>query len=109
MSMRAILLILLAVTIFLALLAVLTAWVVQFILLSLTERRLRFLRWAALAAPALALCLGILQRSVIELALCRAGLAESAIWLGAAGALLLGWGLAWAAYRFQERRKEERI
>lgn len=95
MSMRAILLILLAVTIFLALLAVLTAWVVQFILLSLTERRLRFLRWAALAAPALALCLGILQRSVIE--------------LGLAGALLLGWGLAWAAYRFQERRKEERI
>lgn len=95
MSMRAILLMLLAVTIFLALLAILTAWVVQFIILSLTERRFRFLRWAPLAAPALALCLGILRRSVIE--------------MGAAGALLLGWGLAWVAYRFQERRKEGRL
>ena len=95
MSMRWILLMLSAVAVFGAMLAVLAAWVVQFILLSLTERRLRLLRWVTLAAPALVLCLGILQSSAIE--------------LGLAGALLLGWALAWAAYSFQERRKEDRL
>lgn len=77
-----------AVALFGACLAALAAFVVQLAILGLTERRFRFLRWAPLTAPALALC--------------RAGLAESAIWLGAAGALLLGWGLGWVIYKIMK-------
>lgn len=91
MSWAMMMLALSAVALFGACLAALAAFVVQLAILGLTERRFRFLRWAPLTAPGLALC--------------RAGLAESAIWLGAAGALLLGWGLGWAAYKFQQRRE----
>lgn len=91
MQMHTILLILVVVGVIWAGLAALAAWVAQLIILSLTERRLRFLRWAPLATPALALCCGILNISVT--------------WLGAAGALLVGWGLAWGVYKFQKRRE----
>lgn len=80
-----IMLVLFAVALFYAGMVALAAWVVQFIILNLTERRFRPLRWVTVAVPALTLCL--------------AGLTESVIWLGAAGALFLGWGLAWFAYK----------
>lgn len=80
-----IMLMLFAVALFYASMAALAAWVAQFIILNLTERRFRPLRWVMVAVPALTLCL--------------AGLTESVIWLGAAGALFLGWGLAWFAYK----------
>ena len=83
MTMTQLLLLLMAAAIFLASLA---AFAVQLIILSLTDRRFRFLRWTTLAVPALALCC--------------AGLTESIVWLAAAGVLLLGWGLGWASYRF---------
>lgn len=83
MTMTQLLLLLMAAAIFLASLA---AFAVQLIILSLTDRRFRFLRWTTLAVPALALCC--------------AGLTESVVWLAAAGVLLLGWGLGWASYRF---------
>lgn len=92
MTMRSILLIILTAAVIWASLAVLAAWVVQLIILSLTERRFRFLRWATLVAPALMLCYSILNSSAIE--------------TGAAGALLLGWALGWAVYRFQKRREK---
>ena len=92
MTMAQLLLLIMAAAIFLASLAALAAFAVQLIILSLTERRLRLLRWVTLAAPALALGSGILAES------------ESAVWLGATGALLLGWALGWAAYKQQKRR-----
>lgn len=83
MTMTQLLLLLMAAAIFLASLA---AFAVQLIILSLTERRFRFLRWVTLAVPALALgC---------------AGLTESIVRLAAAGALLLGWALGWGVYKF---------
>lgn len=85
MSWVMIMLALSAVALFFASAAALAAWVVQFIILNLTERRFRPLRQVTLAVPALMLC--------------QAGLARSVIWLGAAGALFLGWGLAWFAYK----------
>ena len=85
-------LVLSAVAIFWAGVAALAAFAVQLIVLSLTERRFRSLRWVTLAVPAAALACG--------------ALAQSVIWLGAAGSLLLGWGLGWALYRFQNRRKK---
>lgn len=91
MTMGSIMRILLAAAVFLAALVVLTVLFVQLILLSLTERRFRFLRWATLAVPALALYCGARNESVVE--------------AGAAGALLLGWGLAWASYKFLKRRE----
>lgn len=90
--MSQLLLTLLAVTILGAGLVVLAAFAAQLVILSLTERRFHFLRWAPLAVPALALYCGILRGSVIE--------------AGLAGALLLGWALGWAAYRFQKRREK---
>lgn len=86
MSWVMIMLVLSAVALFFASAAALAAWVVQFIILNLTERRFRPLRQVTLAVPALMLC--------------QAGLARSVIWLGAAGALFLGWGLAWPVYRW---------
>lgn len=75
MTMAQLLLLIMAAAIFLASLAALVAFAVQLIILSLTERRFRFLRWVTLAVPALALgC---------------AGLTESIVRLAAAGALLL--------------------
>ena len=85
MTMSQLLFLIAAIAIFGAVLAALAAFAVQLIVLMLTERRLRSLRWAPLAAPALVLCLGILQSSAIE--------------LGLAGALLLGWGLGWVIYK----------
>lgn len=81
-----IMLMLSAVALFFASAAAMAAWVVQFIILNLTERRFRPLRWVTLIVPALTLCC--------------AGLTESVIWLGAAGALFLGWGLAWPVYKW---------
>ena len=75
MTMAQLLLLIMAAAIFLASLAALVAFAVQLIILSLTDRRFRFLRWVTLAVPALALgC---------------AGLTESIVRLAAAGALLL--------------------
>ncbi len=86
MTMAQLLLLIMAAAIFLASLAALVAFAVQLIILSLTERRFRFLRWVTLAVPALALgC---------------AGLTESIVRLAAAGALLLGWALGWGVYKF---------
>ena len=84
MTMAQLFLLIMAAAIFLASLAALTAFAVQLIILSLTERRFRLLRWVTLAAPALALGCSILV--------------ESAVWLGAAVSIFLGWGLAWLAY-----------
>lgn len=81
MTMAQLLLLIMAAAIFLASLVALASFAVQLIILSLTERRFRLLRWVTLAAPALALGCGIL--------------AESAVWLGAAVSIFLGWGLAW--------------
>lgn len=92
MSWTMMMLVLSAAALFGACLAALAAFVVQLAILNLTERRFQFLRWAPLAAAALALCC--------------AGLTESVIWLGAAGALLLGWALAWAAYKLQKGREK---
>ena len=80
-----IMLMLFAVALFYASMVALAAWVVQFIILNLTECRFRFLRWVTVTVPALTLCC--------------AGMNQSVIWLGAAGALSLGWGLAWFAYK----------
>lgn len=80
-----------AIAIFGAVLAALAVFAVQLIVLMLTERRLRSLRWAPLAAPALVLCCGVLRRSVVG--------------IGAAGAFLLGWALAWALYKFSKWRE----
>ena len=91
MTMPQLQLALLAAAAFLAGLAALAAGTAQLIILSLTERRLRLLRWAPLAVPALLLWC--------------AGLTGSVLGLGAAGALLLGWGLGWALYKFQKRRE----
>ncbi len=92
MTMPQLQLALLAAAAFLAGLAALAAGTAQLIILSLTERRLRLLRWAPLAVPALLLWC--------------AGLTGSVLGLGAAGALLLGWGLGWALYKFQKRREK---
>ena len=94
MTMAQLLLLIMAAAIFLASLAALVAFAVQLIILSLTERRFRFLRWTTLAVPALALgC---------------AGLTESVVWLATAGVLLLGWGLGWILYKRQKRRTTKR-
>lgn len=84
--MLLILLLIFAVALFYASMAALAAWVVQFVILNLTERRFQPLRWVTLIVPALMLCC--------------AGLTESVLWLGAAGALFLGWGLAWPVYKW---------
>ena len=47
--------------------------------------------WAPLTVPALVLWC--------------AGLTGSVLGLGGAGAILLGWGLGWALYKFQKRRE----
>lgn len=91
MTMAQLLLLIMAAAIFLASLAALVAFAVQLIILSLTDRRFRFLRWTTLAVPALALCC--------------AGLTESVVWLATAGVLLLGWGLGWLLYKWQKRRE----
>lgn len=85
MTMSQLLFLIAAIAIFGAVLATLTAFAVQLVILMLTERCLRSLRWAPLAAPALVLCCGVLRRSVVG--------------IGAAGALLLGWGLGWVIYK----------
>lgn len=77
-----------AVALFWAGVAALTAFAVQLAILNLTGRRLRPLRWAPLAVPALALGWGGFRGSVIE--------------MGAGGALLLGWALAWAVYKIMK-------
>ena len=61
------------------------AWAVQFAILNLTVRRLRFLRWVLLAVPALLAC-------VLCPYLPFAGTLL-------AGTVLLGWALAWFAYK----------
>ena len=91
MSWTMIMLVLSATVLFWMGVAVLAALVVQLIILSLTQRLLRLLRWAPLTVPALLLWC--------------AGLTGSVLGLGAAGALLLGWGLGWALYKFQKRRE----
>ena len=85
MTMSQLLFLIAAIAIFGAVLATLAVFAVQLIVLMLTERRLRSLRWAPLAAPALVLCCGVLRRSVVR--------------IGAAGAFLLGWGLGWVIYK----------
>ena len=85
MSWTMIMLVLSATVLFWMGVAVLAALVVQLII------RLRLLRWAPLTVPALLLWC--------------AGLTGSVLGLGAAGALLLGWGLGWALYKFQKRRE----
>lgn len=92
MTMPQILLTLLAVSIFGSGLATLAAFAAQLVVLSLTERRFRVLRWVPLVVPAVLLCLAGLTGSVLE--------------LGAAGALFLGWALGWALYKFQQRREK---
>lgn len=92
MSWTMIMFVLSAVALFWAGVAALTAFAVQLAILNLTERRFQFLRWALLVAAAPALCC--------------AGLTESVIWLGAAGTLLLGWGLGWAVYKLQKGREK---
>lgn len=91
MTMPQLQLALLAAAAFLAGLAALAAGTAQLIILSLTQRRFQPLRWLTLAVPALLLCC--------------AGLTRSALELGAAGAVLLGWGLGWGLYKIQKRRE----
>ncbi len=78
MSWIMIMLVLSAAVLFWIGVAILAAFVVQLAILSLTERRLRLLRWAPLAVPVLLLW--------------YAGLTGSVLGLGGGGALLLGWG-----------------
>ena len=91
MSWIMIMLVLSAAVLFWIGVAILAAFVVQLAILSLTERRLRLLRCAPLAVPAQLLR--------------YAGLTGSVLGLGGGGALLLGWGLGWALYKFQKRRE----
>lgn len=61
------------------------AWAVQFTILNLTARRLRILRWVTLAVPALAACCLSPHHPFMGTIL--------------TGTLLLGWALAWFAYK----------
>ena len=82
--------------------------VLQWMLLRWTEMRFRFLRWTLLTLPALLTRRGWQYLTApFEEYPHHEGLAGTLLYLFAALALA-GWGLAWAAYRFQERRKEKR-
>lgn len=61
-------------------------WVLQFIILNVTTRRMRPLRWFLLAPSALALYLSVRT--------------ESWLWAGLGVTIFVGWALAWAVYRF---------
>ena len=81
-----ILLALMLIALFYACMVGLFFWVLQFIILSVTVRRLRPLRWFLLVPSALALFLSART--------------ESVIWAGLAIVIFVGWALAWAVYRF---------
>ena len=81
-----ILLAIMLIALFFACMAALFFWVLQFIILNVTVRRLRPLRWFLLVPSVLALYLS--------------ARAESIIWAGLAIVIFVGWALAWAVYRF---------
>ena len=84
--MLILLLMIAAVALFFASLIGLFVWVLQFIILNVTARRLRPLRWLLLAPSVLALYLSVR--------------AESYLWAGLAIVIFVGWALGWAVYRF---------
>lgn len=61
-------------------------WVLQFIILNLTTRRMRPLRWLLLAPSVVALLLSVR--------------AESCLWAGLGITIFVGWAMAWAVYQF---------
>ena len=81
-----ILLAIMLIALFFACMAALFFWVLQFIILNVTARRLRPLRWFLLAPLVLALFLSARTGSVI--------------WAGLAIVIFVGWALAWAVYQF---------
>lgn len=84
--MQIILLLIMLIALFYACMVGLFVLVLQFIILNLTTKRMRFLRWLLLTLSALSLLLSAVR-------------SEDYILAGLAITIFVGWALAWKVYR----------